>query len=242
LTEIINFVYDDYRQVLLAAHKRMDLVVGSLLMTGSATVKNKDNNIDNLDILSIDLPFRFITPATTDKTNFITYLQTQINALKPDYGMFAKMIMTRSTFITNIIGSAEFGDTFKMVLGSNQFYMSTGVMMSQMASDVFKGIGLPAIEIKEDYVKDQNGTNVAVYADNRITLLQQDKVGLMRFHTPYEVTDPIPNRTYSRAEGDLAISQFRDKNGRYLEYAAEWIPQIQDPTQIVNFNLATMNG
>ena len=33
LNDIIAFVYDDYRQVMLAAHKRMDLVVGDLLMT-----------------------------------------------------------------------------------------------------------------------------------------------------------------------------------------------------------------
>ena len=44
MQEIVNFIYDDYRQVLLAAHKRMDIIVGSLLMTGTATVKNKDDN------------------------------------------------------------------------------------------------------------------------------------------------------------------------------------------------------
>ena len=41
LNEIIAFIYDDYRQVMLAAHKRMDLVVGSLIMTGKAKVRNK---------------------------------------------------------------------------------------------------------------------------------------------------------------------------------------------------------
>ena len=45
LQDIIDFIYDDYRQVILAPHKRMDMVLGSLLMTGTATVKNKDNNV-----------------------------------------------------------------------------------------------------------------------------------------------------------------------------------------------------
>ena len=244
LNDIITFIYDDFRQILLAAHKRMDLIVGSLLMTGSATVKNKDNRTDvnTPDVLDIDLPFKFITPAADVKSNFITYLQEQMNSLKADHGVFSKMIMTRATFIKNVIGSGEFGDKFKMIMGSNQFYLGAGVVTSQMASEVFTGIGLPAIEIKEDYVKEQTGTNQAVYADNRITLLQQDNIGYMRFHTPYEFTDPIPGRTYNKTDGDMLVSQGRDKNGRYLEYTAEWIPQISNPTDIVNFDLSTMNA
>lgn len=244
LNEIVNFIYDDFRQVMLAAHKRMDLVVGSLLMEGKATVKNKDNrdDVNTPDVLEIELPFKFITPVADVKTKFITYLQEQVNTLKADYGTFSKMIMTRATFIKNIVGSSEFGDKYKQVLGSNQMYLSTGLLNSALASEVFTGIGLPAIEIKEDYVKDQTGKNQAVYADERITLLPQDKIGYMRFHTPYEATDPVPGRTYTQADGNMLISQVRDNNGRYLEYTAEWIPQISNPTEIVNFDLSTMNA
>lgn len=242
LRDIIDFIYDDYRQTLLAAHKRMDLVVGSLLMTGSANVKNKDNNPGGVDLLNIDLPFKFIQPKTEDKTNFITYLQNQINVLKPDFGVFQKMIMSRSTFVKNIIGSSEFNDKFKMIMGSNQFYMSAGVITSGMASEVFTGLGLPAIEIKDDYVKDQTDKNVAVYADDRITLLPQDKVGYMRFHTPYEATDGVPGRNYTRGDGEMLISGYKDKTGRFLEYTAEWVPQISNPNQIVNFDLSLMNA
>ncbi|WP_319505104.1 hypothetical protein [Bacteroides graminisolvens] len=244
LNEIINFIYDDFRQVMLAAHKRMDLVVGSLLMTGKAVVKNKDKRDDASapDLLEIELPFKFITPTAEVKTKFITYLQEQVNSLKADYGTFSKMVMTRGTFIKNIVGSSEFGDHYKQVLGSNQMYLSTGLLNSALASEVFTGIGLPAIEIKEDYVKDQTGKNQAVYADGRITLLPQDKIGYMRFHTPYEATDPVPGRTYTQADGNMLISQVRDNNGRYLEYTAEWIPQISNPTEIVNFDLSAINA
>ena len=241
MQEIVNFIYDDYRQVLLAAHKRMDIIVGSLLMTGEATVKNKDDNAGGVDLLNIELPFKFIKPDTGAKANFITYLQQQINLLKPDYGNFQKMIMSRGTFVKNIIGSAEFGDKFKMQLTANEMYLSTGLITSQLASQVFTGIGLPAIEIKEDYVKDQTGKNVQIYADDRITLLPQDKVGYMRFHTPYEAVDGVPGRNYTQADGDMLISGYKDKNGRYLEYTAEWIPQISNPNLIVNFDLSTMN-
>ena len=237
MRDIVDFIYDDYRQVLLAAHKRMDIVVGSL-MTGKATVKNKDDNAAGVDLLNIELPFKVITPTSGDKTNFITYLQQQINALAPDYGVFPKMIMSRGTFIKNIIGSAEFGDKFKMQLSGNEMYLSTGLITSQLASQVFTGIGLPAIEIKEDYVKDQTGKNVQIYADNRITLLPSDNIGYMRHHTPYEATDPVQGRTYIPSEGQMLISNYRDKNGRYMEYTAEWIPQISNPDLITNFDLS----
>lgn len=242
MQDIVNFIYDDYRQVLLAPHKRMDMVLGSMLMTGEATVKNKDDNAGGVNLLEIKLPFKFITPETETKTKFITYLQQKVNELKSIYGTFPKMIMSRGTFVKSIIGSEEFGDKFKMQLTGNEMYLSTGLITSQLASSIFTGIGLPAIEIKEDYVLDQTGKNVQIYADDRITLLPQDKIGYMRFHTPYEAVDGVPGRNYTQADGEMLISGYKDGNGRYLEYTAEWIPQITNPNLIVNFDLSTMNA
>ena len=217
-------------------------IVGSLLMTGAASVKNKDDNAGGIDLLNIDLPFKFIKPDTEDKDYFVTYLQQKLNELKSIYGTFPKMIMSRGTFIKNIIGSSEFGDKFKMQLTGNEMYMSTGLITSQLASTIFTGIGLPAIEIKEDYVVDQTGKNIPIYADGRISLLPQDKIGYMRFHTPYEAVDGVPGRNYTQADGDMLISGYKDGNGRYLEYTAEWIPQIANPNLIVNFDLSEMNA
>lgn len=242
MQDIVNFIYDDYRQVLLAPHKRMDMVLGSMLMTGEATVKNKDDNAGGVNLLEIKLPFKFITPEAEAKTKFITYLQQKVNELKSIYGTFPKMIMSRGTFVKNIIGSEEFGDKFKMQLTGNEMYLSTGLITSQLASSIFTGIGLPAIEIKDDYVLDQTGKNVQIYADDRITLLPQDKIGYMRFHTPYEAVDGVPGRNYTQADGEMLISGYKDGNGRYLEYTAEWIPQITNPNLIVNFDLSTMNA
>lgn len=244
LNEILSFIQDDYRQVLLAAHKRMDIVVGQLLMTGKASVKNKDNRTDanTPDVLEMSLPFKFVTPENSDvvvdsKLKFITYLQKTLNALAPDYGKFSKMLISRASFVKYIVGSSEFGDNFKNILGSNEMYLNSGLITSPLASQVFVGLGMPAIEIKEDYVKDQNGKNVQVYADDHIQLLNSDQCGYMRFHTPYEMGDPVPGRNYTPADGDMVISNYRDKEGRYMEYAAEWIPQISDPDMMVNFDL-----
>lgn len=250
MSEIVNFIQDDFRQIMLAAHKRMDIVVASLIMTGSALVKNKDaakEKQDAPDLLSIDLPFNIITPTASDiivdtKNMFISYLREVLNAIAPDYGRYQKMIMTRATFNKNVLGSSEFGEQYKMILGTNEMKLSTGLVSSDLASEVFKGIGLPAIEIKEDYVKDQTGKNVQIYADHRITLLPQDMIGYMRHHTPYEKVDPVQGRTYNESDGQMLISNYRDKNGRYMEYTAEWIPQISNPNLITNIDLRTFNN
>lgn len=241
LNEIIDFIYDDYRQILLAPHKRMDIVTGELLMTGKAKVHLADNK-ENIELLDIDLPFKFLKPEVAVRTTFISYLKEQIEALEAKYGVFSKMIMSRGTFNKNIVGSKEFGETFKMILGSNQFYVSGGLITSQMASSVFSGIGLPTIEIKEDYVENQNGENVQIYADDRITLLQSDNVMRMRHHRPYVMTDPVPGRNYSQSEGQMSICNYRDEEGRYMEYTAEWIPEFIAPNKIVNIDLSTMNA
>lgn len=241
LNEIIDFIYDDYRQILLAPHKRMDIVTGELLMTGKAKVHLADNK-ENIELLDIDLPFKFLKPEVAVRTTFISYLKEQIEALKAKYGVFSKMIMSRGTFNKNIVGSKEFGETFKMILGSNQFYVSGGLITSQMASSVFSGIGLPTIEIKEDYVENQNGENVQIYANDRITLLQSDNVMRMRHHRPYVMTDPVPGRNYSQSEGQMSICNYRDEEGRYMEYTAEWIPEFIAPNKIVNIDLSTMNA
>lgn len=257
LNDIVAFLYDDLRQVTLAAHKRMDLVVGELLMTGHSSVYNKDGakNEDGSDapkLLDISMPMNVWQPAKADvtidsKLKFVSFLQAKLQELAPDLGTYAKMIMSRKTFIKDIIGSSEFGDQFKVQLSQNQMYMSSGLITSDLASQLFTGIGLPAIEIKEDYVKDKTGKNVQVYADNRITLLPQDKVGYMRHHTPYEATDPVPGVTYvsggaPNTAGQMLVSNTRDKEGRYMEYTAEWIPQFTAPQLITNIDLSLVNA
>lgn len=236
LNEIIDFITDDYRQILLAPHKAMDIVVGELLMTGKTAVYMADNK-ENLKILDIELPFHIITPEATEKNKFVSYLQAQIEQLKARYGVFQKMVMSRASFNKHIIGASEFRDKFKMILGEKQMYLSAGLITSPLASQVFQGIGLPAIEIKEDYVENKDGVNVQVYADDRITLLKTDKVMKMRHHRPYVTTDPVPGRNYSSAEGQMSVCNYRDEEGRYMEYTAEWVPEFTAPNKIVNVDL-----
>lgn len=236
LNNIINYIVDDLRQVLLAPHKRMDLIVGSLRSTGKAEVKLADNK-EGIELIDIELPFLFKTPLVGDKTNFITYLKKEIEALKATLGVFSVMEMSRSSFNNYIVGSAEFGANYKMLFGSSELAASGGLITDAMANQVFTGIGLPPIRIVEEYVAMPDGSVKQIFADKRVTLLQADKIGKMMWHEPYEATDPVPGKTYTRSEGGMYVSQVRTDEGRFMEYGCEWIPNIGAPNKIVNFNL-----
>lgn len=236
LNNIINYIVDDLRQVLLAPHKRMDLVVGSLRSTGKAEVKLADNP-EGIELIDIELPFVSKTPQAGDKTNFITYLKKEIEALKATLGIFSVMEMSRSSFNNYIVGSAEFGANYKMMFGAAELAASGGLITDAMANQVFTGIGLPPIRIVEEYVAMADGSVKQIFADKRVTLLQADKIGKMMWHEPYEATDPVPGKTYTRSEGGMYVSQVRTEEGRFMEYGCEWIPNISAPNKIVNFNL-----
>lgn len=239
LNDIINYIVDDYRQVLLAPHKRMDLVDGALRSDGKATVKVDDNQ-QGIAMLDMELPVHRITPTTGDKSNFIKYLMEQVVELRTKFGMFVSMEMSRKTFIKSIVGSKDFGDFYKQSFAQKEVQLSSGLMSSEMATTIFQGLGLPPIVINEDLVELADGTMKQVFKDNRISLFTTAKQGKMRWHTPYEITDPVPGKNYTRSEGGMYISNIRKDEGRFMEYGCEWIPEYTAPNKIVILDLDTM--
>lgn len=120
--------------------------------------------------------------------------------------------------------------------------MAGGLITEAMANQVFSGIGLPNIRIIDDTVAMPDGTDMLTFKDDRITLLPQDKIGKMMWHEPYEISDPVPNKTYTRLEGGMWTSNWRTDEGRFMEYGAEWIPNFTAPNKIAIFDLSTMNA
>lgn len=241
LDDIINYIVDDMRQVLLAPHKRMDIVDGDLRSDGKASVK-VDDNPQGIELLEMELPVHRITPQVADKLNFVRYLMEKTVELRTKFGMFVSMEMSRRTFINSIIGSKDFGDFYKQSFDSKEVRLSAGLMSSEMATTIFRELGLPPIVINEDLVELSDGTFKQVFKDNRISLFTTPKQGKMRWHTPYEITDPVPGKTYTRSEGGMYISNIRTDEGRFMEYGAEWIPEFTSPNKIVIFDLDTMNA
>jgi hypothetical protein len=240
LNEIINYIADDYRQVLLAPHKRMDYVVGQLRSTGSASVTAADNP-DGVELIEINLPFKFLVPDSSVQARFISYMKDTIENLRATFGVFSVMEMTRPVLNKYILNSTEFKDNYKMLFGGSELAKAGGLMTDAMANQLLTGIGLPAIRVVEEYVVREDGKTVNTFADNRITLLPSDKIGRMMWHEPYEASDPIPNKTYTRSEGGMYISNVRTDEGRFMEYGCEWIPNFSAPQRIVNFDLSAFS-
>lgn len=240
LNDIINFLADDLRQCTLAPHKRMDYVVGQLRSTGKASVKLADNP-QGIELIDLELPVITKTPEASDKSNLISYLQKAVQELRPTVGTFGIMEMTRTTFNNRIAKSSEFANAYKMILGSAEIAVGGGVITDAMANQLLTGIGLPAIRIVEEYVVDEQGTTKSCFSDDRISLLRQDKIGKMMWHTPYEITDPIPNKVYTGLQGGHFISTQRTDEGRFTEYMAEWMPNIAEPNKIVVFDLDNLD-
>ena len=241
MNAIIDYIVDDVRQIRLAPHKRMDIVVGDLRSDGIASVTLADNP-QGIALLDMELPVKRITPATSDKSNFISYLKKQIEALRPTMGRFSVMEMSRSTFNKNIVGSSEFTNTYKMIFSGAQMALAGGLITDAMTNQVFAGSGLPPVRIIDDMVALPDGTSKQVFKDDRIALLPQDKIGKMMWHEPYEIADPIPNKAYTRLEGGMWTSNWRTEEGRFMEYGAEWIPNFTAPNKIAILDLSTMNA
>ena len=239
LNEIIGFLADDIRQCTLAPHKRMDYVVGQLLSTGKAEVKLGDNP-NGIELIDLEIPVMKKQAQSADKNNFITYLKNLADELRSKVGTYGVIAMTRSTFNKRITASKEFQNSYKMLLGSAEIGLSGGLISDKMASTLFTGIGLHAIQLVDDFVQKEDGGVANVFADERIAFLPAGKVGKMKWYMPYEATDRVPTKNYTMLEGGHFIATKRTEEGRFIEYGCEWLPDIANPHKITIVDTSTM--
>lgn len=231
LNEIIEFLVDDFRQLRLAPHKRMDKVLGDLLCTAEAHVKVA-NNPQGVDGIDMKLPFVKVTATANEKGKMLPYLQN-LMAKNRKLGKFNTMMMTRNTFMNKFALTEEFTSQFKQSFGSSEIITKGGILTDSMSNALFEAFGIPAIRIMDEFVENPDGTTEQVFQDDKITFIQNDNLGKMRWHETYEATDPVPNKAYSNLEGGQWISAQRTDEGRFLEYACEWIPEIKAPNKII---------
>lgn len=237
IDEIVDFLVDDIRQCSLAPHKRMDYVVGQLRSTGKAEVKVDDNPL-GVEMIDIELPVQRFKPAGTEKDTIIGYLQQKVQEMRPTVGTFGALEMTRKTFNEVVTKSAEFTNNYKMLFGNAEFATAGGLLTDAMVNQLIVGLGLPPINLVEEYVTKIDGTVVNAFADGVISMLPAGSLGKMRWHQPYEITDPVPNKVYTPLNGGHFISTLRTDEGRFIEYMAEWMPDFRNPNKIAIVDLA----
>lgn len=239
LDEIINYVFDDLRQVLLAPHKRMDKFVGDLRSTGKGQV-SVDDNPDGIEILEVTLPTEKYQIPAERKGDLVSFLQSYVQEKRSSMGSFGVMEMNRFTFNNRVKTSDEFKNAYTRLFGSAEIAVGAGIITDTMANELFTTIGLPPIRIVEEYVDMLDGTSVNTFANDRIVLLPGDNLGKMRWHMPYEYTDQVPGKTYTLREGGHMITSKRTEEGRFLEYGCEWMPEFTAPNRIATLDTSLL--
>ena len=245
MEDVVNFLADDFRQCVLAPNKRMDLMLNDLKFTGKAESRSKVDE-KGVKLTTITLPFKegknLFTPTAENKGAFLSFLENILPTLRQNGSDATIMEMSRTTFRKCIVGDDEFAKSFIAKFGSAQF--NPGALASpDMFNQLFENLQIPLIvRIKEVNVKLQDATMLATVPDYKISLLPNERIGFLRHRRPYELADRIPSKTYTVLENDHFVATERTKEGRTMEYGAEWIVDINQPKRMGLIDLSAFKG
>lgn len=237
VNDVVNFLSEDLNELIFAPHKRMDKIIGDLLSKGVSTI-DISNNPNGVSTIDMELPILSSQTSSSNKGKMMQYL---IGLLAEyEHLSFGKILMNQNTFFNRFATSDEFVGTVKKTIGSNQITPS-GVASLEGINAIFSSFGLPTIELVNYVVSDVNGAKSKVFADDRMTFIPNGQLGKMRYHIPYELTDKVPGKVYTEREGGMFVSTQRTDEGRFIEYCAEWVPEIRVPKSILNVQLSGLD-
>lgn len=234
LNEIVDFLMDDWRDVLLAPMFAIDKMIGDARSRGIYQV-----NLNGGEYEEINLPVMKVTPTSQDLGSFVTWYRDQLEAFA-DKGMsFTVAQLTAKTFHNKIVKSKEFVNTFILKRGALDINPAS-VVTVDMANELIRAAGIDVpFEIVNERVTLPGGKSYKSFADNAMCLLPQDNLGTLEFYKSDEWSDPVPNRTYTQAEGGaVLISSYRTEEGRFLEYQANMAPNLRLPHKMAIVDLS----
>lgn len=236
IEDVVNHLVDDYQEMYLAPHKRMDKVVYDLISTGEARVSELDNS---KGVKVLDLSIKMIKVKTTSATKgeLIPFLQ-KIHSQYKHLGL-GVIEMSQETFFNRFATSEELRANYKAKLGESEV-VSSGILTEKALSALFISMGLPAVSVIDSVVEDLNGNQHALFAKDRLTFRPAGKVGKMRWHSPYELSDRVPGKVYNELAGGHMIATSRTEEGRFISYSAEWVPEINS-SRMLNVELAGLD-
>jgi hypothetical protein len=217
---------DDYREILLAPMHAIDKMLGDARSRGKFFVNLGESD----QYEEITLPIEKITATGTDLGLFVTWYRNLLEAQADKGKTFKVAQMTASTFINKIVKSKEFVNTFILKRGAMDINPSS-VVTVDMANELLRAVGIETlIEIVSERVTMPKGDTYKSFADNVISLLPQDNLGSLEFYKSIRWSKPVPNRTYTQAEGGLLlISSYDSEEGQFLDYQMNCAPNISLP-------------
>lgn len=225
LNEIVNFLTDDYREVMLAPMMAIDKMIGDARSRGVYYV-----NLGNGTSHEIVLPIEKVVATATELGSFVSFYRDLLEAQADKGKTFSAAQMTAKTFQSKIVKSKEFTDTYKLKFGSYDVSPASIVTL-EMANALLTASGIETpIEIVSERVTLPDGTTYKSFADDAICLLPQDNLGTLEYYKSIEWTDRVPGKVYTEAEnGAVLISSQRTDEGRFLEYQMNAAPNLALP-------------
>ncbi len=237
VTEVTNFLVDDFRELLLAPEKRMDKVLSDLLLTGASSIRVKDNP-KGVEILDIEIPSNAEKATGPDKGKVFQMLQKI--ATKYKRYAYREILMSNETFTKYFMLSDEFKALIKVKLGTSETSM-TGLLTVGMLTALFGTVGLPPVRVVSNFVRDLSDTDIPMLEEGKIAFVPRTELGFMRWKETYESKDNVPGKVYSRNEGGLLVSTERTNEGRFMEYECKWVPEIKEAKAIVSVDLTAVS-
>lgn len=232
--DIVNFLVQDFQELAMAPHKRIDKILGDLISTGESSVKISDNP-KGIQVLDMSIPIIKEKTQASDKGKLLVFLQNIMAAhAHLNLGVIE---MNRKTFVNFFGKGEEFISTHKLILGTSGVSY-VGMLTLEHINRLFESSGLPKVRINDEIVTDLNGKTYPVFADNRITFMPDGEIGKLRFRRPYEATDPVNGKTYVHLDGGMFISTLRNDEGRFIECGAEWVPEVRASKSMINIDLS----
>lgn len=230
---VVDTLTDDFRELSVAPYKRMEKVLFDLLFNGKAEVTIGDNP-KGVSILDMNLPILTAEAKASDKDNLVEFLVNLRN--KYSHLTFGTMVMSQATFFKYFAKSKELMGKYKMSLGGAEVSVA-GIIPLEAVNAIMTSLGLPAIRVVNNIVTDLSGATSPLCPDDKIVFLPEGEIGKVRHFRPYELNDPVPNKVYNTLVGDHMISTQRTDEGRFIEYACAWIPEVRLPKHILSVDL-----
>jgi hypothetical protein len=231
--ELVNTLVDDFREASIAPYKRSEKILFDLMFNGKAEVTIEDNP-KGVSILDMNLPILTAEAKASDKDNLVEFLVD----LREKYSHidFGTIEMNSATFIKYFAKNKGLVDRYTISDGNSEV-SSNGLASLNKVNAILTELHLPSIRIVSNIVEDLAGKSYRLCPDDKIVLRPDGEIGKMRFYEPYELGDPVPTKTYTTLAGSHMISTQRTDEGRFIEYACAWIPEVRLPKHILSVDL-----
>ena len=217
--KLIEFSFRPFERAVIAPHKRLDLLYFEGLYKGTQTVSRANNAKANVSY-TFDLGIKQLTVGTNwgeENATPIADIKTLKDEAKIKGRKILKLRMSENTFY-KMCKAKEIKETFKLNLGTIEVNPAVPMLTVDQVNVYLRSILLPTIQIDEDqFVTLADGTTVNLISDDRVVAQCAENVAVIKISDPLELTDPIPNVSYSSHDDNL-VGYWRDKTGYHINY------------------------